>query len=145
MNKFLLFLVVFLFVHAAQAGSTVRVESKNNLQATTKLYLDALKSANVPLREKKTFTQKLPGGFSREGEEIIFTNPFYGWHLGECHRGERKDKPMTTRIFKDNNGHVWLEYTQADAWINEFGVIECGNENDMVRRVLTGFADAATE
>lgn len=145
MKKILWFLVVFLFVPATHAESVIRVESKHDLKQTTELYLEALKRANVPVRDQKNFTQNLPGGFTRKGEEITFSNPFFGWHLGECHRGERKDKPLTTRIFKDNSDHVWLEYTQEDAWINEFGVIECGNENDMVRRVLTGFADAASE
>lgn len=142
-----LFVVCFIFVvsQAAFAGSTVKVQSNTDLEKTQNRYLEALKKSDVPVRATNEIEEKLPGGFSRKVKEIKFSSPYYGWNLGECHRGERKDKPLTARIWQDNQDRVWLEYTTPDEQVNNFGVIECGNEADKVRRTLIEFADAATE
>ncbi|HFE39603.1 MAG TPA: hypothetical protein ENK06_14510 [Gammaproteobacteria bacterium] len=145
MIRIILIIVLFLFVHTSSFGSSVKVISKYGLEDTVKRYESALKAAEVPLLKEKPFKKTLPGGFSNAGKALEFSNPFYGWTLGECHRGLRKDKPMMTRIYKDTRGQVWVEYTAPESRVNAFGVIECGNETDKVRRVLDGFADSATE
>ena len=145
MIRIILFLVLFLSIQTLCFGSSVKVISKHSVDDTVKLYEKALKTAEVPLLLERSFKKKLPGGFSRMGKELQFSNPFYGWSLGECHRGLRKDKPMSTKVYKDTNGQVWLEYVSPQDHVNSFGVIECGNETDKVRRILSGFADSATE
>ena len=136
---------VFSFVSTNTYASTVKVESKNDLKLTASRFVEALSKAGVPVRGQKMINKSLPGGFSQTGKEITFSNPFYGWNLGECHRGLRKDKPMTAKIWKGTAGQVWLEYEAPDAGMNSFGVIECGNETDKVRSALDAFVDAATD
>jgi len=147
MIKYLLFIAVIFLSQSAFAASVskIKVESKHSLDETAQLYISALKNAEIPVRSQNELTQKLPGGFSRDIKEIEFSNPYFGWNLGECNRGERKDKPLKTRIWKDSRNKVWIEYAQPDVTINQYGVIECGNEIDMVQKALTGFAEAASE
>lgn len=127
------------------AGSEIKVLSQHDIEVTQNRYIEALKQADIPIRATREFKEDLPGGFARTGKEIEFSNPYYGWKLGECHRGERKDKPLKARIWEDNKHRVWLEYTAPEAEVNKFGVIECGNEADLVRKTLIEFADSATE
>jgi len=145
MMKGIVFLALFLFSQTSIFASPVKIVSKHSLEDTVKLYAEALEAAKVPVLDKKSFEKSLPGGFSLKGKEIKFSNPFYGWNLGECHRGLRKDIPMTAKVYKDTNGQVWLEYMQPEDSVNSFGVIECGNETDKVRRALGGFANSATD
>ncbi len=147
MTKCILFVAVIFLSESAFAASfsKIKVESKHSLEVTTQLYLAALNNAEIPVRSQNELTQKLPGGFSRSIKEIEFSNPYFGWNLGECHRGERKDTPFKTRIWKDNRNKVWIEYPQPDVTINQYGVIECGNETDLVQKALTGFAEVASE
>ncbi len=141
-----LVLLLSLFVSSVVfAGAPVKVLSQHDFKDTESRYLEALKQAQIPILDTREFQEALPGGFSRKGKIIEFSNPYYGWHLGECHRGERKDKPLSARIWQDNNNHVWLEYTRPEPRINQFGVIECGNETDLVNRKLMEFAQIATE
>ena len=126
-------------------AATVKVESKNNLKVTVDRFVEALTKADVPVRDEQMVKKSLPGGFSQSGKKIVFSNPFFGWNLGECHRGLRKDEPMTATIWKGASGQVWLEYDAPEASVNSFGVIECGNETDKVRRALDAFADAAID
>ena len=141
----LFFFSVSLFSTTAVFAATIKVESKNNLKVTASRFINALNKAGVPVRDQKMVKKALPGGFSQSGKEIIFSNPFYGWNLGECHRGLRKDKPMTAIVWKGTAGQVWLEYDAPDAGMNSFGVIECGNETDKVRGALGAFVDAAVD
>lgn len=141
----LVFFSVFSFISTSVIAATIKVESKNDLKLTTSRFVDALSRAGVPVRGQKTIKKNLPGGFSQSGEEVVFSNPFYGWSLGECHRGLRKDTPMTAKIWKNASGKVWLEYEAPEASVNAFGVIECGNETDKVRSALGAFVDAAVE
>ena len=141
----LFFFSVSSFSTTAALAATIKVESKNGLKITANRFVDALTKAGVPVREQKMIKKSLPGGFSQSGKEIVFSNPFYGWSLGECHRGLRKDVPMTAKIWKGTAGQVWLEYDAPEAGMNSFGVIECGNETDKVRRALDAFVDAAVE
>jgi len=127
------------------SAATIKVESKNGLNSTANRFIEALSKADVPVYKQKVIKKVLPGGFSQTGKEVVFSNPFFGWSLGECHRGERKDKPMTARIWKGTSGQVWLEYDTPEASVNSFGVIECGNEMDKVQRALDAFVDAAVE
>jgi len=143
--KGIVFLALFSFSQTAVFASPVKIVSKHSLEDTVKLYSEALEAAKVPVLDKQSFEKSLPGGFSLKGQEIKFSNPFYGWNLGECHRGLRKDIPMTAKVYKDTNGQVWLEYMQPEDSVNSFGVIECGNETDKVRRALGGFANSATD
>ena len=148
MSSILIFVAAALLLpHSAIAAqiSKVKVESKHSLEETTQRYVNALKKAEIPVRGQKQLTQELPGGFSRNIKEIEFSNPYFGWDLAECHRGKRKDMSMKTRIWKDNRNKVWIEYSQPEVTVNEFGVIECGNETDLVQKALTGFAEAASE
>ena len=139
-------LVLFFFsVSSFAFAAPIKVESKNDLKLTASRFVDALSKAGIPIRDQKMIKKSLPGGFSQTGKEIVFSNPFYGWNLGECHRGLRKDKPMKAQVWKGAAGQVWLEYDAPVASTNSFGVIECGNETDKVLRALDAFANAATE
>ncbi len=139
-------LVLFFFTASSfVTAATIKVESKNDLNLTVSRFVDALSKAGVPVRGEKTIKKLLSGGFSQSGKEIVFSNPFYGWSLGECHRGLRKDAPMTARIWKGAAGQVWLEYEATDVGMNSFGVIECGNEADKVNQALHSFASSATD
>ncbi|MDH5258201.1 MAG: hypothetical protein OEX07_09330 [Gammaproteobacteria bacterium] len=140
-----LFVFFFAFLSSSAFAATVKVESKNDLKETANRFVNALSKAEVPVREQKMIKQALPGGFSRTGKEIVFSNPFFGWNLGECHRGLRKDTPMKAHIWQGASGKVWLEYDAPEASINSFGVIECGNETDKVRRALDSFVEAAVD
>lgn len=130
---------------AVAAGAYIKVQSNKDIEHTSQEFLLELKKNEIPVRETSEYEEKLPGGFSRKVKEIKFSSPYYGWNLGECHRGERKDMPLTAKIYQDNQHRVWLEYTSPEAHMNNYGVIECGNETDKVRRTLTEFANAATE
>lgn len=145
MMRSILLVTILISLPVVSVASSVKVISKHSVDDTVKRYADALKAADVSILSEKNQKKNLPGGFSRTEKEIQFTSPFYGRSISECHRGERKDRPMTTKIYKDGAGQVWLEYATPEGSVNEFGVIECGNEVDTVRRVLGGFADAATE
>jgi len=134
-----------LSISSFASAAIVKVESKNDLKVTANRFASALTKAEVPIHEQKMIKQSLPGGFSRTGKEIVFSNPFFGWNLGECHRGLRKDKPMKARIWKGTTGQVWLEYDAPEAKVNAFGVIECGNETDKVQRALDAFVNAAVD
>ena len=144
LSRSVLIFAVFCFTSTAYAAK-VKVESKYDLNSTAERFIQALSKAEVPIRAQKKVKKSLPGGFSIEGKEIIFSNPFYGWNLGECHRGLRKDVPMKADIWKDTTGKVWLEIEEPEAKVNAFGVIECGNETDKVKRALDAFVDAAVE
>ncbi len=144
LSRVILILAVTCFSTFVSAA-TLKVDSKNDLKETTNRFIAALVKAEIPVRSQKKVKKALPGGFSQAGEEIVFSNPFFGWNLGECHRGLRKDKPMTATIWKGTTGQVWLEYDQPDAITNSFGVIECGNETDKVQSALHAFVDTATE
>ena len=143
-EKYIIFSLVIFGSQAAMAD-TVKIQSNNTLEKTESSYIAALKKSNVRVFTDKEIQEKLPGGFSRKVKEIEFSSPYYGWHLGECHRGTRHDIPLKTRIWQDNQKRVWLEYQEPDAHMNKFGVIECGNETDKMRRTLMKFADTATE
>jgi len=145
MINVILVIVLMLFFQNLVFASQVKVASKHSVEDTVKLYEKALNAAKVPLLAGKPFKKNLPGGFLRTGKEIQFTHPFYGRSLGECHRGVRKDQPMKTLIYQDANGQVWLEYAKSENQMNSFGVIECGNETEMVNQALGSFADAATD
>lgn len=145
MIRKILVVVVFISLPVVSMASPVKVSSKHSVESTVERYASALKAADIPLLSETTHKKNLPGGFSRTERLIQFTHPFYGRSLGECHRGVRKDLPMTTKIYKDGAGQVWVEYVTPEEAVNKFGVIECGNEVDTVRRVLGGFADSATE
>ncbi len=123
-----------LLVLAANAGAAT-LRSAFDPQLTAERYVQALQRAEVPVLERR----RLP-----DGEEIVFPSPVYGTRIGQCHKGMRKDKPLRTRIWRDPQGRVWLRYSEPRAKINEFGVIECGNEVDQVRRALDAFATTAT-
>ncbi len=111
------------------------VPSAFDVQQTAERYVKALQQAQVPVLERRP---------SAQGEEIIFINPLYGTRIGMCHKGLRKDKPLKVRIWRDQQGRVWLQSPDIPDQINQFGIIECGNEADQVRQVLDSFAHAAT-
>lgn len=139
-------LAILLFGSQLVSATTMeRVISNRDFDTTQNRFIAALKQAEVPIYSTKDFEENLPGGFVRKGKEIQFASPYYGWHLGECHRGERKDAPLTARIWRDNQNRVWMEYPKPEANVNAFGVIECGNEMDKVTKSVTGFVNAATE
>ncbi|MDH3326343.1 MAG: hypothetical protein OEM38_06470 [Gammaproteobacteria bacterium] len=144
LSRVVVILAVFSVSQFASAV-TIKVESKNSLSETTSRFVAALSKAEIPVRVQKDIKQALPGGFSKTGKEIVFSNPFFGWNLGECHRGLRKDMPMKADIWQSASGQVWLEYDAPEESINSFGVIECGNETDKVKRALGAFVDAAVE
>lgn len=137
--------IAILGVSQFASAATIKVESKNDLKETANRFVAALSKAEIPVRMEKEIKKALPGGFSQTGKEIVFSNPFFGWNLGECHRGLRKDIPMKADIWQSASGQVWLEYDAPEASINSFGVIECGNETDKVKRALGAFVDAAVE
>jgi len=141
----LVFSGIFSFASITSVAATIQVESKNDLNLTASRFVEALSKAGVPVRGQKSIKKILPGGFAQSGKAIIFSNPFYGWNLGECHRGLRKDTPMTAKIWQNASGKVWLEYDAPEASVNAFGVIECGNETDKVRDALAAFVEAAVE
>lgn len=145
MNRVMFLLVIFVLTPAVSVASQVKVISKYSVEDTAIKYAKALVMADVPVLSEETRKKNLPGGFSRTEKEIQFRNPFYGASIGECHRGLRKDRPMSAKVYKDGGGKVWLEYSNPESYVNEFGVIECGNEADEVRRALGRFADSATE
>ncbi len=145
MQRLLGVISLLMFSQLAFAASSVKVLSQHDIEVTHNKYLLALQKAEVPVHSNHEFEEALPGGFSRKGKEIQFSNPYFGWSLGECNRGERKDKPLTTRIWQDDQQRVWLEFSAVETAINKFGVIECGNEVDLVNKKLLEFSSAATE
>jgi len=125
----------FLLLAVVSSAGAATLRSAFDPQQTAERYIQALQRAEVPVLERRT----LP-----DGEEIVFPSPVYGTRIGQCHKGMRKDKPLKARIWRDRQGRVWLRYPEPQPKINEFGVIECGNEADLVRRALDGFATTAT-
>ena len=137
MKKSILFIILLSVSSSVLAGGDVRVISKYNLNETTARFAMALQEQGVPVLERRALD-------TGQGEEILFPSPYYGSRIGECHRGTRKDEPLIARIWQDNNKYVWLSYQLPDEQVNQFGVIECGNETDMVRRAVSSFATTAT-
>lgn len=133
MNRCISAFVFAVFVSSAQAGSVVEVPSNHDVKQTVALYLRALNQAGVTVLERR----------HQSGEVIVFNNPLFGTTMGRCHRGERKDIAMEARVWRDDNGTVWLRYEQPSDVINQFGVIECGHETDNMRKALDNFASAA--
>jgi len=138
-----LFLGVFLGVLSftlLAGGSNVTVKSIYSVQQTADRFVEALNKEEVPVitRVKKNIMA------SKNGEVITFSHPLYGTIVGKCHRGTRKDKPLNAKIWEDKNGEVWLSYFKPTAFINDFGVIECGYETDRAQQLLGGFASSAT-
>jgi len=107
--------------------------SKHDVKATAERAVAVLQRAQLPeVAERET-----PNGM-----EIEFTNPLYGSAIGACAKGLRKDKPLQMRIYEDMNGNVWLAYEEPRTIVNDFGVIECGNETAHIKQTLQGFASA---
>lgn len=141
MSRVILSLVLFVLSVSVQARE-VEVSSKNDINQTVEKYVQALKKAGVPVYDARASKNKITGN---PEAEIVFANPMFGTRIGECHKGVRKDIPLTTKVWKDGANRVMLQYELPDTQINTFGVIECGNEADNMRRVLGGFASSATE
>lgn len=137
MKKIILIVALTLTSSGVFAAGDIRVLSKFDLEETRDRFVQALNEANVPVVDRKTLKK------GSGGEEILFPSPVYGSNIGVCHKGLRKDAPLSTRIWKDANGKVWVSYDEPQAKINQFGVIECGHETDNVRRALSGFASTA--
>jgi len=133
MKKIILGTLLLAFSTASLAMET-RVLSNHDLDETAERMVDVLLNANLPeVDERETAT----------GWEIEFTNPLYGSAIGACAKGLRKDKPMRVRVYEDLNGNVWLAYEEPSTIVNEFGIIECGNEVAHVKQTLQGFASSA--
>jgi hypothetical protein len=118
-------------------GAETKVLSSHDLDETIARYTDVLLNARVEVIEERSIRMG-------KGTEILFPSPLYGTRIGECAKGSRKDAAMSARIYKDRNGSVWLAYDEPQARMNQFGVIECGNETANVRKVLSGFASSVT-
>jgi len=114
-----------------------KVLSAHDLEETVERYTDILLNARVEVIEERYIRMG-------KGREILFPSPLYGTRIGECAKGSRKDAPMSARIYQDRNDRVWLAYDEPQPHINQFGVIECGNEMANVSKVLSGFASSAT-
>ena len=141
MSRVTLCLVFFVLTASAQAGE-VELSSRNDINQTVEKYVQALKKAGVRVYDAKASRNNITGN---PEAKIVFANPLYGTRIGECHEGVRKDIPLTTKVWKDGANRVMLQYERPDARINSFGVIECGNETDNMRKMLDGFASSATE
>lgn len=141
MSRVILCLVFFVLSISVQARE-VELSSKNDINQTVEKYVQALKKAGVQVYDAKASKNKITGN---PEAEIVFANPMFGTRIGECHKGVRKDIPLTTKVWKDGANRVMLQYELPDTLVNTFGVIECGNEADNMRRVLGGFASMATE
>jgi len=137
MARSVILLLSILFVSTSwAAGGNVRLKSSFSFDQTVQRYVEALKDEGIPYVHEK----KIANG----SEVIKFTNPYFGTNIGQCHKGVRKDKPLTATIRADQKGNVWLVYTRPVAHINDYGVIECGNETDKMTRALQKFATLAT-
>lgn len=137
MSRVIISVLTIFFVAASWAGGNqIKVQSVYGFNQTVDRYLAALDEAGIPVMDKKLETDNK--------QVILFTNPFFGTSIGRCHRGERKDEPLQAIINKDQNGAVWVAYERPIAHINDFGVIECGNETDQMSRALQKFATVAT-
>jgi len=134
--------LVFLILSLSVQAREIELSSKNDINQTVEKYVQALKKAGIQVLDTKASKNKITGNLEAE---IVFANPMFGTRIGECHKGLRKDIPLTARVWKDGANRVTLQYELPDTQVNTFGVIECGNEADNMRRVLGGFASMATE
>ncbi len=117
------------------SATEVEVERQSpfDIKNTAARYVRALQEAGVPVLALR----------HGQSETVVFQNPLYGTNMGQCDKSLRKDQPLEARIWRDKHQRVWLTYSQPRPAVNEFGVIECGHESDIMGKALSGFADAA--
>ena len=141
MSRFVVFLLL-LSLSFSLAAREAEIGSKYSVKQTADRYVDALNRAGIQVLRNEISKNNLTG---KPEARVVFANPMFGTRIGECHKGVRKDIPMTTKIREDGSQRVSVIYELADAQVNNFGVIECGNETDNLNRTLNGFASSATE
>ncbi len=139
MRNILLMLSILFMSFAVIAGQQ-EVASQFSIAQTAERYVSALQASGVPVFERQTKKNRFTG----KEELIVFGNPYFGSNI-ICNKALRKDRPLTARVWRNGEGQVLLEYELPSAFINEFGVIECGHEVDNMSRVLNGFADSAVK
>lgn len=127
---------------ATAMAAEAQIKSKHSLEETADRFVSALNQAGVGVVKEEV--PDLGASPSKEAT-ILFANPLYDTNIGRCRKGARKDIPLEAHVRQDADGNVWLAYNTPDAPINQFGVIECGNESDKMRKLLGGFANSAAE
>ncbi len=135
-----LYFVLMLFLSFTVVAGQKEVESQFSIVQTADRYVMALQASGVPIFER----QEKNNRFTGKEEIIVFANPYFGSNI-VCNKALRKDKPLTARVWKNGEGRVLLEYDFPAEPVNDFGVIECGHETDIMHRVLNGFADSAVK
>lgn len=135
-------LMLLLSLSFPLAAREAELDSKYSVKQTTERYVQALEKAGIQVLRNEISKNKITG---KPEARVVFANPMFGTNIGQCHEGTRKDIPMTTLIRQNGGKKVELFYELADAKVNTFGVIECGNETDNLNRTLNGFASAAAE
>lgn len=142
-----LILVASLVPVAGAVAAEAQIKSKHSLEETASRFVSVLNAAGVGVARDDTANTSAEAGMVAAGKEatILFINPLYNTNIGRCRKGARKDIPLEAHVRQDGDGNVWLAYTTPDAPINQFGVIECGNEADKMRKLLGGFANSAAE
>lgn len=138
----LLFLLILSSISTSLAAREVELGSKYSVKQTAERYVQVLKQAGIQVLRNEISTNGITG---KPEARVVFANPMFGQAMGNCHAGERKDVPMTTLIREDGSKKVRVFFELAEAPVNTFGVIECGNETDNLNWTLEGFASAATE
>jgi hypothetical protein len=138
--RFGISLFILLFTLPVMAvDSKKTLPSRFSVEQTADRYLSILQDEGVRVlsREKKKI--------NRAPKQVIrFLNPYYGTSIGRCGHGERMDSSIEAKIWQDTRGKVWLAYEEPKPTVNQFGVIECGNETDIMRKALDQYAHTAT-
>ena len=140
-KSIVLILIASLVPVAGAVAAEAQIKSKHSLEETASRFVLVLNKAGVGVARDDTASTAAAG----KEATILFINPLYDTNIGGCRQGVRKDIPLEAHVRQDVDGNVWLAYTTPDAPINQFGVIECGNEADKMRKLLGGFANSAAE
>lgn len=123
-------------------AAEAQIKSKHSLEETASRFMSALNNAGVGAAKEEAPATAAAGA---KDTTIYFANPLYETNIGRCRKGARKDIPLEAHVRQNSDGTVWLAYNTPDAPINQFGVIECGNEADKMRKLLGGFANSAAD
>ena len=144
-KSIVLILIASLVPVAGAVAAEAQIKSKHSLEETASRFVSVLNKAGVGVARDDTANTVASGAAAGKEATILFINPLYDTNIGGCRQGVRKDIPLEAHVREDVDGNVWLAYTTPDAPINQFGVIECGNEADKMRKLLGGFANSAAE
>ena len=140
MRSMLIFVLLFVLfaVTAASAGEgLVTVKSSYNAKETADRVERLAKERGMKLFDRIDHAEgaRAVGMPLRPTEVLIFGNPKGGTPLMMCEQRVGIDLPLKMLVWEDENGAVWIGYSDPEALKGRYGITGC----DQVLGKMKGF------